>query len=81
MLRYSGIIATLPSLFFTVVQTEFCQVAISTSAAGAVLTTASSGAIFGYRVRALWNGSILVSVVVGLFYVIMVACWVSSDEK
>jgi len=80
-MRYSGIVATLPSLFFTVVQTEFCQVAISISTAGAVLTTASSGAIFGYRVRALWNGSILVSAVIGLFYAIMIACWVSGDQK
>jgi len=81
ILRYSGIVATLPSLFFTVVQTEFCQAAVSISSAGAVLTTASSGAIFGYRVRALWNGSILVSAVIGLFYVIMIACWVSGDQK
>jgi len=81
ILRYSGIVATLPSLFFTVVQAEFCQVAVSISSVGAVLTTASSGAIFGYRVRALWNGSILVSAVIGLFYVIMIACWVSGDQK
>lgn len=79
-MRYSGIIASLPSLFFTAVQTDFCQAAISASTAGAVLTVASSGAIFWFRVRALWNGSVTVSVIAGLFYVIMLACWVSCDQ-
>ncbi|KAF5359582.1 hypothetical protein D9756_003164 [Leucocoprinus leucothites] len=81
VLRYSGIIASLPSLFFTAAQSDFCQAAISASAAGAVLTVASSGAIFWYRVRALWNGSVLVSVITGVFYVVMLACWITVSTQ
>lgn len=79
VLRYSGILATLPSIFFTAAQTSFCQVAVSVSQVGAVLTVASSGAIFWYRVRALWNGSIVISSIAGVFYLIMIGCWVSRS--
>ncbi|KAF9445423.1 hypothetical protein P691DRAFT_710334 [Macrolepiota fuliginosa MF-IS2] len=81
VLRYSGIIAALPGLFFTAAQSDFCQVPVSASAAGAVLTVASSGAIFWYRVRALWNGSIIVSSVTGFFYVTMIACWIAVSTQ
>lgn len=79
ILRYSGIVATLPSLFFTATQSSFCQVPVSASQAGAVLTVASSGAIFWFRVRALWNGSIVVSAIAGAFYLVMLGCWVSTS--
>lgn len=59
------------------VQSDFCQIAVSASAAGAVLTVASSGAIFWFRVRALWGGSLIISAIAGVFYLIMLACWVS----
>ncbi|EKM78146.1 hypothetical protein AGABI1DRAFT_114961 [Agaricus bisporus var. burnettii JB137-S8] len=77
ILRYSGIIASLPSLFFTAAETRSCQVAISASAVGAVLTVASSGAIFWYRIRALWSSSLIVSVIAGFFYLLMLGCWIS----
>ncbi|KAF9446029.1 hypothetical protein P691DRAFT_829168 [Macrolepiota fuliginosa MF-IS2] len=81
ILRYSGIIAALPALFFTATQDGFCQVPVSASSAGAVLTVASSGAIFWYRVRALWSGSKFVSGVAGFFYVAMVACWIAVSTQ
>ncbi|KAJ3569700.1 hypothetical protein NP233_g4875 [Leucocoprinus birnbaumii] len=77
VLRYSGILATLPALFFTSAQSSFCQVPVSVSQVGAVLTVASSGAIFWYRVRALWNGSLLISAISGTFYFIMVGSWIA----
>ncbi|KAJ3569701.1 hypothetical protein NP233_g4874 [Leucocoprinus birnbaumii] len=81
LLRYSGIIASLPSVLFTAAQTEFCQAAISASTAGAVLTVASSGAIFWCRVRALWSGSLFVSATAGVFYAIMLACWITVGTQ
>jgi hypothetical protein len=77
MLRYSGILATLPSLFFTSIQSQHCQVAVITSQVGAVLVVASSGAIFCYRVFAIWSGVKLVQVAVGAMYLGMLGCWVS----
>ncbi|KAF9446746.1 hypothetical protein P691DRAFT_776622 [Macrolepiota fuliginosa MF-IS2] len=81
VLRYSGIVAALPALFFTAAQSDFCQVPVSISAAGAILTVASSGAIFWYRVRALWSGSRFVSAVTGFFYIVMVGCWITVSTQ
>ncbi|KAF9469576.1 hypothetical protein BDZ94DRAFT_1303277 [Collybia nuda] len=77
ILRYSGILATLPSLFFTSIQSQHCQVAVVTSQVGAVLVVASSGAIFCYRVFAIWNSVKLVQVTVGIMYLIMLGCWIA----
>ncbi|KAF9446749.1 hypothetical protein P691DRAFT_776625 [Macrolepiota fuliginosa MF-IS2] len=81
VLRYSGILATLPSLFFTATQSKFCQEAVSVSQVGAVLVVASSGAIFWYRVKALWNGSIVISAISGFFYLAMVGCWIAVASQ
>ncbi|KAF5359576.1 hypothetical protein D9756_003162 [Leucocoprinus leucothites] len=81
VLRYSGILATLPALFFTATQSTLCQVPVSVSQVGAVLTVASSGAIFWYRVRALWNGSLVVSIIAGIFYFIMVGSWIAVASQ
>jgi hypothetical protein len=77
ILRYSGILATLPSLFFTSIQSQHCQVAVVTSQVGAVLVVASSGAIFCYRVFAIWNGVKPVQIAIGIMYIGMLGCWVS----
>jgi len=77
ILRYSGILATLPSLFFTSVQSQHCQVAVVTSQVGAVLVVASSGAIFCYRVFAIWGSVKIVQAFVGLMYFGMIGCWIA----
>ncbi|KAG5636305.1 hypothetical protein H0H81_008476 [Sphagnurus paluster] len=77
ILRYSGIIATLPSLFFTSIQSQYCQVAVTTSQVGAVLVVASSGGIFCYRVLAIWNGVKVVQALVALMFLAMMTCWIA----
>ena len=57
-------------------QSQHCDVAVALSQVGSVLAVASSGIIFGYRVTAIWNGNTIIKIVVGIFYVIMVGCWV-----
>lgn len=76
VLRYAGILALLPGLWFTSVQTQHCQFAASISQAGVVIVTASAGIIFWYRVYAIWGGDRIVSAVVGFFYCAMVGSWV-----
>lgn len=77
LLRYSGILATLPSLFFSAVQSQHCQAAVITSQVGAVLVVASSGIIFCYRIFAIWNSNKLVQGLVTFMFLVMMACWVS----
>ncbi|KAG5643502.1 hypothetical protein DXG03_000743 [Asterophora parasitica] len=77
ILRYSGILATLPSLFFTSIQSQHCQVAVVTSQVGVVLVVASSGGIFCYRVFAIWNGSKIVKAAVSFMFLVMLGCWIS----
>ena len=75
-LRYSGIIATFPSLFFTAIQSSHCKLAVGLSQTGAVLVVASSGVIFVYRLSAIWNGNQIVFATVMFFYACMVGSWV-----
>ncbi|KAF8079202.1 hypothetical protein FPV67DRAFT_1403224 [Lyophyllum atratum] len=77
ILRYSGIVATFPSLFFTSIQSQHCQAAVVTSQVGAVLVVASSGAIFCYRVFAIWNGVKVVQAAVTFMFLAMMGCWIS----
>ncbi|KAF5385015.1 hypothetical protein D9615_001025 [Tricholomella constricta] len=77
ILRYSGILATLPSLFFTSIQSQHCQAAVVTSQVGAVLVVLSSGVIFCYRVFAIWNGSRIVQAAVSFMFLAMITCWVA----
>lgn len=75
VLRYSGILATLPSLFFTSIQSDHCQAAVVISQVGVVLVVGASGIIFCYRVIAIWNGSKVIYAVVGVMYLAMLGCW------
>ncbi len=68
--------ATIPSLFFTSVQSQHCQAAVVLSTLGGVLVVASSGMIFCYRVLAIWHENRLVYGIVFFFYATMLACWV-----
>ncbi|KAI8970544.1 hypothetical protein BD414DRAFT_427597 [Trametes punicea] len=77
LLRYSGILATLPSLFFTSVQSQHCQVAVILSQVGACLAVFSSGALFSFRVYAMWYGSKLVTALVAFVFLTMISCWVA----
>ncbi|KAG6811267.1 hypothetical protein H0H92_008260 [Tricholoma furcatifolium] len=77
VLRYSGILATLPSLFFTSIQSQHCQVAVVTSQVGAVLVVASSGIIFCYRVFAIWSGVKIVQFAVSFMFLLMLGCWIA----
>ncbi|KAI9063692.1 hypothetical protein FKP32DRAFT_1571493, partial [Trametes sanguinea] len=77
LLRYSGILATLPSLFFTSVQSQHCQVAVILSQIGAVLAVFSSGALFSFRVYAMWYGSKAITALVAFVYATMIACWIA----
>ncbi|THH29960.1 hypothetical protein EUX98_g4224 [Antrodiella citrinella] len=81
ILRYAGIIAMVPSLFFTSVQSAHCQAAVSLSQVGAILAVAASGAIFSFRVSALWNGNSVVRGVVALMYCLMISCWIAVGSK
>lgn len=78
ILRYSGILATLPSLFFTSVQSQHCQLAVTLSQVGVVLVVGASGVIFCYRVFAIWNGNKIIYAFVGFMYCAMLSCWVSE---
>src|ERR1700737_823741 len=76
VLRYAGILATFPSLFFTSMQIKGCQTAMAVSQLGTVLVVASSGIIFGYRVSAIWGGNRVVHLVIGFMYLFMISSWV-----
>ena len=76
VLRYAGVFALIPGLFFTSVQNQHCQVAASLGEVGVVLVTASAGLIFSTRVFAIWNYNKFVVGIVGTLYLFMVSCWV-----
>ncbi|KAI0635110.1 hypothetical protein C8Q77DRAFT_1217046 [Trametes polyzona] len=77
LLRYSGILATLPSLFFTSVQSQHCQSAVIISQVGAVLAVFSSGAIFCLRVFAIWHGNRAVYALVAVVFAAMMGSWLA----
>ena len=77
LLRYSAILATLSSLFFTSVQIGHCQAAVVLSTLGACLVVFSSGAIFSFRIFAIWHGNRAVYALVVFVFTLMMACWVS----
>jgi hypothetical protein len=80
ILRYSGILATLPSLFFTSVPSQHCQLAASLSQVGAVLVTLSSAAIFSARVNAIWNNRIVLTIVC-IMYAILAGSWIAVSTQ
>jgi len=77
VLRYSGLLATFPSLFFTSIQSQHCQAAVVSSQVGAVLVVASSGVIFCYRVFAIWSGVKMVQIAVAFMFLVMLGCWIA----
>ncbi|KAH8079785.1 hypothetical protein BXZ70DRAFT_901587 [Cristinia sonorae] len=81
ILRYAGILAMIPSLFFTSVQSSHCQASVSISQAGVLLAVAAAGGIFCFRVFALWNGNHIVHGVVGCMYCLMMACWIAVGSQ
>jgi hypothetical protein len=50
--------------------------AIIVSQIGAILTVASAGLIFCYRVLALWPGNMIVGTIVPVLWVGLVTAWV-----
>jgi len=80
VLRYSGLIAMVPGLFFTSLQNRHCQFTASLSQGGVVLVTASSGIIFSYRVFAIWRYNKIVMAVTSILYLFMVCCWVRCQN-
>ena len=72
----TAILASLPSLFFTSIQSDFCHVAVTLSQIGVCLIVASSGMIFAYRVLAIWSENKVIHGIVGLMYTIMLGSWV-----
>jgi len=77
ILRYAGVFALVPGLFFTSVQNQHCQVAASLGEVGVILVTASAGIIFCSRVFAIWGYDKFVVAVVGTLYFFMVSCWIA----
>ncbi|KAI0659132.1 hypothetical protein C8Q70DRAFT_152264 [Cubamyces menziesii] len=77
VLRYSGVLATLPPIFFTSAQSQHCQVAVVLSQVGACLAVLSSGAIFCFRIHAMWYGSGKVLVLIAVVYASMASCWIA----
>ncbi|EKM53129.1 uncharacterized protein PHACADRAFT_259306 [Phanerochaete carnosa HHB-10118-sp] len=77
VLRYSAILATLPSLFFTSVQNQHCQAAVILSQVGACLVVFSSGAIFCFRVHAMWHGNRAVYTLITIVFLTMISCWIA----
>jgi len=80
VLRYSGVFALVPGLFFTSLQNQHCQVAASLGETGVVLVTASAGIIFAYRVFAIWRYNKIVIAVISVLYLFMVSCWVQCQN-
>lgn len=80
VLRYSGVFALVPGLFFTSLQNRHCQVAASLGEAGVVLVTSSAGVIFSYRVFAIWRYNKIVIAVIAILYLFMVGCWVRCQN-
>ncbi|EIN08712.1 hypothetical protein PUNSTDRAFT_133898 [Punctularia strigosozonata HHB-11173 SS5] len=78
VLRYSVFVAFLPSLWFTTLQTQFCQLSVNISEGGLILIAASSGIIFASRAIAIWGGNKWIAISVGVLYVGMTACWIVS---
>jgi hypothetical protein len=81
VLRYAGLLAFLPSLWFSAIPATNCPLVGNLSQAGVVLVTASAGLIFGYRAVAIWHGNRDVMVLVGIFYVLMVGCWIADATR
>lgn len=77
LLRYSGIVATLPSLWFTSAPTQHCQLAAILSQFGVVLAVASSGALFCFRVFAIWSDNKPIKGFIGIMYFFMIGAYVS----
>ncbi|EIN08715.1 hypothetical protein PUNSTDRAFT_143453 [Punctularia strigosozonata HHB-11173 SS5] len=76
ILRYSAFVATFSALWFTSLQTQFCEVAVIASQVGVVLVVASSGIIFCNRVVAIWGNSKIIIALVTVIYLGMLACWI-----
>lgn len=76
-LRFSGIGAAFAALFFTSIQTNSCQAAVSINSVCMVVAVTSSGVIFTLRTIDIWGNSKLVSAVAGSFLLFVITCWVS----
>lgn len=69
--------ATFPALFFTSMQSQYCDIAVRLSSFGVATVVAGAGVIFSYRVIALWKGNRFVYAILGLAYLTTLGCWVS----
>lgn len=81
ILRYSIFLAFLPPIWLTVIGSQHCDLMAQLSMAGLVLTTASAGLIFFFRVDALFLGALSIRVTVGVLYVFLVGCWIASATQ
>ncbi|KAJ6610658.1 hypothetical protein B0H10DRAFT_1811258, partial [Mycena sp. CBHHK59/15] len=81
LLRYGGVLATLPGLFLSAVKTSNCQLAASLSHAGFIVVVISSGIIFSFRVSLLWGHNPVVRRGVGAGFIIMTVCWITVSTQ
>ncbi|PPQ91963.1 hypothetical protein CVT25_004437 [Psilocybe cyanescens] len=81
VLRYAGILALFPGLFFTSVQNQHCQATASISQVGVILVTGSAGIIFAYRVFAIWRFNKLVVGGVTFLWLFMVSSWIAAGSQ
>ncbi|KAH9487382.1 hypothetical protein JR316_0001457 [Psilocybe cubensis] len=81
VLRYAGILALFPGLFFTSIQNDHCQVTASVSQVGVILVTGSAGVIFAYRVFAIWRFNKFVVGGVSFLWVFTVASWIAAGSQ
>lgn len=78
ILRYSGLLSTIPMLLFTSTPLGNCAVAARLNNVGAVLVVVCSNALFAIRVFTIWGGNRVVHAVVGFFFLLVLATRVSS---
>ncbi|KAJ7064289.1 hypothetical protein C8F01DRAFT_1081623 [Mycena amicta] len=80
VLRYSSILATLPTIFLSAISTQniSCQTAASLSQAGMILVVISTAIIFTFRTAQLWahnrKRSVLLASLGGLVLVVVGCC-------
>ncbi|KAJ7277480.1 hypothetical protein C8J57DRAFT_186074 [Mycena rebaudengoi] len=81
MLRYGGVLATLPALFISAIETPSCQFAASLSQAGIILVILSSGIMFAFRLCLLWKNQRAIQCILGVTLVCIGACWIVVSSQ
>ncbi|KAJ7434317.1 hypothetical protein B0H11DRAFT_734461 [Mycena galericulata] len=77
VLRYGGILATVPALFLGVFKSSNCQALASFSQAGVVLVVSSCAIIFTFRTSLLWGHNRIVRATLGGIVLMVVASYVA----